>query len=114
MADLVHPDDPYGFSRRELAARLALPHKLHHGLRSGGFGDVRRHPDVAGGAALKSDDEQNLPVVGMPRFGELTRCATLRSSSGERVRLASDRTLSQNSAMVLLTISTYASKVSIG
>ena len=70
----MHPDDGYSFSGRELAARLALPHKLHHGLRSGGFGDVRRHPD----------------------------------------RLASDRTLSQNSAMVLLTISTYASKVPIG
>ena len=101
----MHPDNPYGFSRRELAARLALPHKFHHGLRSGGFGDVRRHPDVAVGPALKTDDEQNLPVVGMPRFGELTRCSL--------DELASDRTPSQNSAMVLLTISTYASKVPI-
>jgi hypothetical protein len=52
--------------------------------------------------------------VGTPRFRELTHCATLRSFLVERDRLASDRTLSQNSAMVLLTISTYASKVSIG
>jgi hypothetical protein len=75
---------------------------------------VRRHPDVAVGSGLKTDDEQNLPVVGTPRFRELTHCATLRSFLVERDRLASDRTLSQNSAMVLLTISTYASKVSIG
>jgi len=72
------------------------------------------HPDIVVGPRLKTDDEQDLPVVGMPRFRELTHCATLRSSWGERDRLTSDRTLSQNSAMVLLTISTYASKVPIG
>jgi hypothetical protein len=79
----VRPDDPYGFSRRELAARLALPHKFHHGLRSGGFGDVRRHPDVAVGPRLKTDDEQNLPVVGMPRC-ESGSDGRPRSGAGHR------------------------------
>jgi len=110
----VHRHDPSDFSEREFAARLALPYKLQHGLRSGSFGDVRRHPDVAVGPGLETDDEQNLPVVGLARFRELTHRATLQLSLSERDRLASDRTPSQNSATVLLTISTYASKVPIG
>jgi hypothetical protein len=57
--------------------------KLPTGLLSGGFGNVRRHPDVALGPELKTDDEQNLPVVGMPRC-ESGSDGRPRSGAGHR------------------------------
>jgi hypothetical protein len=68
------------FSRRELATRLALPHKLHHGPRSGGFGDLGRHPDVAVWSRPEMNYKHDLLVVRVAWFRELLIAETFVST----------------------------------
>src|SRR3954463_9750376 len=74
----VHPDDPRELLPAGARPRLALPHKLHHVPRSGGFDDLRRHSGVAVSSRVETNYEHDLLVVRVAWFRELTHCRNLR------------------------------------